>query len=107
MKWTLPKVKMPPGFQALQRWTNFLECNWMVILPVACIREYSYYDTLIVMTCFPILVAIAIWLSCRFAVFSTEDEAEREEIRTLSFGAFLLLLFVVFPSVSATARAQC
>ena len=101
LQWTLPGLKMPPGFQSLQRWTNFLELKLFVILPLACIRPFSYYDTLAFMTGFPIALSIWIWLACKLLVFFTKSPETRRHIKVYSFGAFLLLLYIIFPSVSA------
>ena len=101
LQWTLPGLKMPPGFQALQRWTNFLDLNLLMILPVSCIRPFSYYDTLAFMTGFPIALSAWILLACEALAFCSARAEARRRVRVYGFGAFLLLLFLIFPSVSA------
>ncbi|KAH8065449.1 calcium ion binding protein [Aureococcus anophagefferens] len=101
LPWTLPTVSFPKAFEALIAWTSFLEFNVVQILPIACLRPFNFFDKLLAMTVLPIVFSLLIFLFGELAAMCATAK-KAKSIRTTSFGAFLLLTFVVFPSVSTT-----
>ena len=101
LPWTIPTVSFPKAFEALVAWTSFLEFNVVQILPMSCLRPFNFFDKLFAMTVLPILLALLIFaIGAAVAVCASAKHAR--EVRTQTFGWFLLLTFLVFPSVSAT-----
>ncbi|KAK7239235.1 calcium ion binding protein [Aureococcus anophagefferens] len=101
LPWTIPTVSFPKAFEALIAWTSFLEFNVVQILPVSCLRPFKFFDKLFAMTALPIVFSLLIFFFGELAAMCATAK-KAKSIRTTSFGAFLLLTFVVFPSVSTT-----
>ena len=101
LPWTIPTVSFPKAFEALVAWTSFLEFNVVQILPMSCLRPFNFFDKLLAMTVLPILLALLIF-AIGAAVAACASAKHAREVRTQTFGWFLLLTFLVFPSVSAT-----
>jgi hypothetical protein len=101
LPWTLPLVSFPKAFEALIAWTSFLEFNIIQILPIACLRPFNFFDKLLAMTILPIVFSLLIFSFGELAAMCATTK-KAKSIRSTSFGAFLLLTFVVFPSVSTT-----
>ena len=101
LPWTIPTVSFPKAFEALVAWTSFLEFNVVQILPMSCLLPFNFFDKLLAMTVLPILLALLIF-AIGAAVAACASAKHAREVRTQTFGWFLLLTFLVFPSVSAT-----
>jgi len=101
LPWTIPTVSFPKAFEALIAWTSFLEFNVVQILPVSCLRPFNFFDKLFAMTALPIVFSLLIFFFGELAAMCATAK-KAKSIRTTYFGAFLLLTFVVFPSVSTT-----
>ena len=101
LPWTVPTVSFPKAFEALIAWTSFLEFNVVQILPISCLRPFKFFDKLFAMTALPIVFSLLIFFFGELAA-TCATAIKAKSIRTTSFGAFLLLTFVVFPSVSTT-----
>ena len=78
-----------------------MEFNIIQILPIACLRPFNFFDKLLAMTILPIVFSLLIFSFGELAAMCATTK-KAKSIRTTSFGAFLLLTFVVFPSVSTT-----
>jgi len=78
-----------------------LEFNIVQILPIACLRPFNFFDKLLAMTILPIVFSLLIFSFGELAAMCATTK-KAKSIRSTSFGAFLLLTFVVFPSVSTT-----
>ena len=101
LPWTLPTVSFPKAFEALVTWMSFLELNIVQVLPLSCLRPFSYFDRLLAMTVVPLAFAVLIFGIGKIAIKCAGAE-RRSLARTHTFGWFLLLTFIVFPSVSTT-----
>ena len=100
--WTIPTVSFPKAFEALIGWTSFLELNIIQILPISCLQpSFNFYGKLLVVTLFPIGLTIMIFVIAKLSVLSHAPD-RAHGIWNHSFGWFLLLTFIVFPSVSTT-----
>ncbi|KAH8097409.1 calcium ion binding protein [Aureococcus anophagefferens] len=98
----LPMVTLPEAFQTLIEWTSVLELNLVRVLPFDCFMRMDYYRTILIATMTPVFVGLCIFLVGAFYMRRSSNEEDRRSAWIHTMYAFLVLTFLVFPTVSTT-----
>jgi len=102
LPWSLPMVTLPEAFQTLIEWTSVLELNLVRVLPFDCFMRMDYYRTILIATMTPVFVGMCIFLVGAFYMRRSSNEEDRRSAWIHTMYAFLVLTFLVFPTVSTT-----
>lgn len=101
-------IEWPTAFKAFLQAMNPANLDFVKFSSVDCIRRPTYYDQLILFALVPpalIILLIVFYFipqSCRNLSSSNEGRAWRKRVRRNFWKLLLFLLFLVYPTVSAT-----
>ena len=102
LPWTLPFVSYPEPFEALVAWMSFIELDFVRIVPMSCMMSYSFFDTLLASTLFPLILAAIILGAGKTSSRLRRDPADQRAAWIYAHSWFLLLTYVVFTGTSTT-----
>ena len=102
LPWTLPFVSYPEPFEALVAWMSFIELDFVRIVPMSCMMSYSFFDTLLASTLFPLILAAIILGAGKISSRMRRDPADQRAAWIYAHSWFLLLTYVVFTGTSTT-----
>lgn len=95
--WVL-SVEFPANFTSFISSLGFINLDFVEALPLDCYMENNYIRQLVVMTCTPIILSLLLFMASK--IYECVKPDHKDAIHTHYFSFFLVLTFLVFPSVS-------
>ena len=114
--WNL-NSKFPDPFSSLNKWLSFTQLTLNDVLPMECLlgQHFDHFHNLVFSTLIPIGISVCLFVTAGVQAKLAEHQRRRQGSTTYGdasrhvdcFGLFLLLTFIVLPSVSTTIVRLC
>lgn len=94
-------ISFPEPFASFLEWISFLSLD-LGFLPMGCIAEYTYTESLLIQTLVPITCVALVMFSGKVRMLLARSSTEVSDIKAHHTKIALFIMFCVYPTTSAT-----